>query len=331
MRHGAAVVGLLATALCVATGTAHADELLPAEKRPTVTASVEPAKGIHVGDAITLKLHVKARKGDDVQLPKGQSFAPFELLQADVKPAPPKGDSIEQTFELKLMAFEAGDLEIPAVRLRVLTHEGDLGFVETPPAAVHVASLIGNEPNAAPKPAPAPVRVIEDDYTLAYIGGALLGILLLIGLTLLGQRWWRSRRRAPLPAAPPRPPWDVALERLTSLQRNRASFFADGREVAWVDAVSDTLRAYLGARYGFEALESTTDEILAWTRKNAPRGMEIGEISTFLGECDLVKFAKAVPDEALAETVVDMALRIVMRTRPAMPSPVATPPNSEAA
>ena len=69
------------------------------------------------------------------------------------------------------------------------------------------------------------------------------------------------------PPPPPRPPWDVALEELDEVRH--AGLLEVERYGEYFDRMSDALRRYLGARFGFDGLESTTDEILAALKKQA--------------------------------------------------------------
>jgi hypothetical protein len=133
-------------------------------------------------------------------------------------------------------------------------------------------------------------------------------------LSWLASRWWSRRPKAALPPPPPRPAWELALERLDSIRVRGAALVEQGRQVELVDAVSDALRDYLGARYGFNGLESTTDEVLArLEHARLPAGMK-SEVSTLLGDSDLVKFARAVPSSEQCESMLVGAVRVVRAT-----------------
>jgi hypothetical protein len=90
-----------------------------------------------------------------------------------------------------------------------------------------------------------------------------------------------------------------------------ASRFSD-----FFDRVNDAIREYLGARFGFDGLESTTDETLA-SLKRVPRfDLPLPEIAAFLQECDLVKFADVTPTLEECERVLTQAERMVRSTTP---------------
>ena len=86
-----------------------------------------------------------------------------------------------------------------------------------------------------------------------------------------------------------------------------------GKVKAYYTALTDILRRYVGGRYGIDAMESTTDEILA----------QMGELSkenynnlrTILQLSDIVKFAKGVPTEQENEQVWFDTYRFVEETK----------------
>jgi hypothetical protein len=287
---------------------------LPRELEPVVEATLAPRQGLVTGDVVTLKLRVVTKAGVDVAVPE-QSFAPFELVARKAKTETVGGEQ-RYDFELSLLALEPGELRFPGVSLRVVGPNGELGDVRTPAQTLNVGSLIANEPNAEPKPETKPVVVMQDDYTLAWIaGGVLFAALVVIG-TLLVSRWLKRRPKAPEPPPPPRPAWDVAIEKLLLLEREKAELLASERGEEFVDRVSDALREYLGRRYGFDGLESTTDELLRRVEALRPHKLSLSGVALLLEQCDLVKFARVAPDQELCDDLWNGAIGLVRATIP---------------
>ena len=129
----------------------------------------------------------------------------------------------------------------------------------------------------------------------------------------------RSARRSLTPP-PPRPPWEVALERLD--ETRHAGLLKTKRFAEFFDRVNDAVRQYLGARFGFDGLESTTDETLAALRRAPHFSISIAEIAVFLQHCDLVKFADLTPSLDDCENALREAEHLVRDT---MPTPTAQP------
>lgn len=269
-----------------------------------------------LGDPIPVILTVTAPANVDAAVTE-QSLAPFEVLEKKSKVEPSSDGSTNTfTFELTLQCFEVGTHELGPLKVRLTTRNGELDYLETSRKEIEVRSVLANEPNAELKPATQPVVVEQDDYTLLVVLGALLAILLGALAAWLFMRWWQRRDRPEPTPPPPPPPWETALAELRRLESTRANEISEGRTESWVDAVSDSIRVYLGRRFGFQGLESTTDEIVR-ALQHLPEGtLEPGAVVGFLGQCDLVKFARAsLAGEASRDLILE-AIALVDRTRP---------------
>jgi hypothetical protein len=306
---------------------ASADEpadTLPEANRPQLTAKLNPANGaVPVGDKLRLTIEASAVEGDDVQVPE-QSFAPLELVGKSARVLPAKDGRQTFAFDLDFIGLKAGQHALDGVELSIVTKAGLVGRVRTQPFNVDIKSLIANEPNAQLREPTKPVTVMQDDYTLLYIGGGLLGAALFALLGMLIYRWWQKREKPALPPPPPRPPWEVAIEKLGALRRQKAEMIANGEAARFIDLTSDVVREYLGGRFGFDGLETTSDEMLAQLKKLAPIDL-YGETGTFLRRCDLVKFAKAEPSADEADWVLMKAQEVVQLGEPRMSAAVPMP------
>jgi hypothetical protein len=131
--------------------------------------------------------------------------------------------------------------------------------------------------------------------------------------------WWMRRERPAPPPPPPRPPWEVALEELFDIEQSR--LVEQGRFAIQFDRVSHAVRQYLGDRYGFDGLESTTHEIMGELGRLRGSIPVLESIGDFLTHADLVKFAKATPTEAECVRALEQGREIVHRTMPSTPAP----------
>jgi len=312
------------------------DPELPAEHRPNLELRLSPESGLMTGDVLTLELRVDALAGDDVAVPRDQDFGIFEVLDRGRSSREEQGDRVTHVFQLELLALEPGETELPPIRVRVVTADQVVGEVETEARTVEVGSVLGNEPDAQPKPATEPVEVWQEDDTLWWVLGGLGLVLLGALIMFLVARWWRRREKAAAPPPPPRPAEEIALEKLEELRRDRDRMLEQGEGEAWVDGVSDAVREYFGHRYGFDGLESTTDEVVSALRERSVKGISVDEVAALLGDCDLVKFARADATEEQTEQMLAGAFRLVRATTPrpgmaqAPPAESATPGAAEA-
>jgi hypothetical protein len=304
-----------APAAAAASGEPKAESALSPEHTPKLELSVSPPNGVKLGDVIKLDITADVPVGDDVTI-ADQSFAPFEVYKKQARVEPPSGDKQRFVFALELLALEAGDKPLPAIKLRVVTKDNSIGTVHTDSRPYKVQSLLANEPNAQPKEETKPVAVLEDNYLPIYIAAGLVAAAIIALITLLVSRYLAKRRAAAVPPPPPRPPWEIAAEALAQLSRKKQAMLDAGQGAVFVDQLSDVVRAYLGGRYAFDGLETTTDEMLSHLKA---RGASLGftqEVGQFLGRCDLVKFAKVEPDGDEVDLLFAKAQDLVQLSEP---------------
>jgi hypothetical protein len=305
---------------------------------PTVGATVDRAQG-QVGDVFTLTITAVGPRTVPTNLPVKLELGPFEVVGGDpeIEDKDLGSGKVRRTFRVKIAAYETGELSVPPVPVTYLGEGGAVRTARTKPVPVKIESLLANEPDAQLKENPTPVSVVvlEDDYTLVYIAAGLLAAALGAALALFIRRRLRARA-AYRPPPPPRPAHEVALEKLDRLATGGLGAGADLQ--GFYFQLTEVVREYLGARFGFLALEMTTEEVVAELERRAGlvRGLVLGEIAGWLTGADLVKFAKLLPSEGEARGALETAIRIVEATRPRPEPqvgegrPVAAPPEAAA-
>ena len=214
-------------------------------------------------------------------------------------------------------------LVLPPLPIAVSRASGELVTVCTAAHTIIVEDPIANTPNPSPRGNPAARRQLEIWTAEKHVAFAAL-IALAVGAlaTLLISRWLRRPKKLP-PPPPPRPPWDVALEALHDIRH--AGLTREGRFAEVFDRVSDVLRRYLGDRYGYDGLESTTREALVSLRKVTPGIEDLAGVETFMRDADLVKFARLTPSEGECLDLLARAEGIVTRTIAIAPRASALP------
>jgi hypothetical protein len=191
--------------------------------------------------------------------------------------------------------------------------------LETPRHVLEVLDPTVGAGDDAPKDIAPVVDVYQDDYTLLYVLGGLASLALVVLLVrYMVANWSRWHPTAPLAPPPPRRPEDVAQEKLEALRA--AGFPGADRKKGWYIDLSEIMREYVGGRYGFDGLESTTEEIIHLMRGKKTAGLTQAELFRFLNDCDMVKFAKHVPSENEDELALNEAFRIVRVTTPEKPT-----------
>jgi hypothetical protein len=314
------------------TWASCSEHIPPGATRPDIK-EVFPATGLS-GYAASLEITVTHGKGETV-LPEGFKIqsssdaaralasAGFVLPEADAGSGPSMTtEHAEGSSTTKLsipfvpLPKDPGRnaMVLPPVPIAVARASGELVTVCTSPHPIVVEDPIANEVDPKVKPNPD-ARPQREEWELAkqVVLGLLVAAITALVTALLVKRY--KSRPKPVPVVPPKLPWIAALEELEEIRKS--SMLAEGRTAEYFDRVSDCVRKYLGARYGFDGLETTTDEMLSLLRRVYPPVPVLKDISEFLAECDLVKFARVIPAEQDCLTALTRGEMIVRTTTPA--------------
>lgn len=318
--------------------------LAPGATRPQMTDEL-PKQGLS-GYASELVVTIEHGKGETVlpggfRLQRGSDAAValeragFEIPEP-AGGAPPRitsedtADGLRTTVRIPLLLLPDAPgrhlLRLPPLPIAVARAGGDQTTLCTAPHDILVEDPTANESKPGPRPNPDP-RPQKEPWEELKILAIALPIGLASGwlLSILLRRW--SKRRGAVAAAVPVLPWILALQELDVIRRSGR--LEEGRTEEAFDQISDTLRKYIGARYGFDGLETTTNEMKSLLRRVRPPVPELEAIGVFLDDCDLVKFARVQPAPADAVALLGRAEAIVRWTTPpqAKPrSPQAPPP-----
>lgn len=264
-----------------------------------VTARVRPDPS-HIGDILELEVVAGYPKDVRVNLPSVLDFSPLHLVSVDESEPEATGVGLRKTFTIELQCFEVGEASTPPFSLTYVTADGQVRTVEVPARSFVVESLLANENDPQRKPEDPPIS-IEYPNTLAetivYSAAATLAGALL--LWILGRRLWGREKIVPAP--PPIPPHELALEALRELEDGE--LIDKGRWPEYYLQLTEIAKGYLEGRFGVEALDRTTEEIRRELLRDPARlePLSVDEVVAFLHGCDLVKFARfrPNPDEAL--------------------------------
>ncbi|MFO0611079.1 MAG: hypothetical protein U0414_00730 [Polyangiaceae bacterium] len=314
-------------------------EIIPSgATRPDVSDEF-PDEGI-AGFASNLVVTVRHGKGETV-LPNGfkvvsQSQAAKQLGLNGFAILDPESDTAvtvetksdgdaavsKVTIPIVLLPFTSGNhtLKLPALPISVARADGELMTVCTSPHEIDSLDPILEEMDPKVRPNPPGRHQREAWILLRWLLGAfVLGLVILLVAAYFLRRYLKQPK--PEPEIPKRVPWEVALEELQSLKSSK--MLEEGKLAEYFDAVSDCVRKYLGARYGFEdlgfeGLDTTTDEMRALLRRVKPPIQHLDLIASFLDDCDLVKFARLTPSEQECGVTLDKGESIVKGTMPAL-------------
>lgn len=320
--------------------------------RPSISAWLEPKRGTS-GHVIWLHVAVQHGTGETL-LPEGFALTggsdAFEVLENAhwFFPDPVGGtktviegptdeeraanQKVNSRAEIPFVPLPEDPgthrMTLPPIPIAVARANGQVMTVCTKPLEVVIDDPIANEPNPEvhPNPPPRPQRERWESLVRSL---KLLGIVLPIALGLAGIGFWWLRRPKPEPPKPKIPPWVIAMRELDEVRRSR--WLEDEKLEEYFDRVDHITRFYLGERYGFDGLESTSQEIRDALSRVYPPIAEPERVHKFLEEGDFLKYAEVKPEKDDCIQAFDRAVAIVRATTPRTPKPERDGPTSRRA
>jgi hypothetical protein len=304
----------------LAVATARADDagttVLPEINSPPVVTASTSVSEVRLGVELILFIRVVYSPGTQVNLPATIDFGGVfeETRRENIATTNPDG-STTRDFEVGLMAFAVGELQIPPIPV-TYSAKGKPAQVMTNPLSITVVSIIGDGEEKL-RDIAGPVAIKRRDLTIVYIAAAIVGGLILLFAAIrigaiVGRRR-RQRRRAGglVPTKERLPPLEHALGRLDELDESGA-VDADDCKPAFLD-MSEILREFLGSYYGFAAMDLTTRELTRHLTSETAC-MSVGELREWLEAADLVKFANYAATAADAREAMSTVRSLVEAT-----------------
>ena len=141
-------------------------------------------------------------------------------------------------------------------------------------------------------PEQAPLMVGE----FAGYAAAILVFAAVLAAVVIQVCRYRARRRGTVPegrSVPVVPPHVQAIQDLETLHNRK--LWQSGRVKSYYTQLTDIVRAYLNGRYGVNAMEMTSDEIMGAAAALQMSDKNRRDLRAILLTADLVKFARHVP------------------------------------
>jgi hypothetical protein len=147
----------------------------------------------------------------------------------------------------------------------------------------------------------------------------LLGAVLLLGLVYGIFRWYQVRklRISQLPKVVQTED-EVALAKLNELEKQ--GLLKRGDYKSYYFKLSEILKSYVGARYQFDAPESTTAEMISLLEEHSAihgslPDSGIDRLESLFNRLDLVKFTDFVPETEISVKLLGDAKEFILTTR----------------
>lgn len=261
-----------------------------------------------VGDQFLFKIGVSGEGAELIKWPtikdKIGEFEIIEELGYDTTSTNPL--SLDLGFILTY--FDTGYIELPS---QLLTLNNDSIFTKKMFVSVLPVHIDSNNAQLFGYVPPIEVPMEWGEYKNMVIG-AIIGLILAVLIVFL-VRYLRGKTENKPVVIEKTPAHILALGELGELES--LGLLKEHKIKEYYSNLSDILRRYLENRYEFLALESTTDEILKEVKAVIYKTEHFKDIKEFLTDADLVKFAKASPEEYQHEQYFKFVKAFVLDTK----------------
>ena len=285
-----------------------------AQQRPLIDVSIDSA-AILIGEQTVLHLTVTADQDRPVQviIPNDTLMAGVELLnlsKADSTQIENNRLVIKQ--DLLITSFDSALYLLPP--LKVID---GVDTVYSNQVALKVSTLPVNAEN--PEEYFDIKQVWKPPFVWADYLPILLGILLILLLAAAAwygwKRWKEQKSLMPFKKEEPKlPPHEQAIKELDAIREQK--LWQQGLSKAYYTQITETLRRYIDGRFGINAMEMTSGEILDLIRQNDEAKPLYENLRQILSLADFVKFAKMNPLPDENDLSLANAYRFVEQTKP---------------
>ena len=220
---------------------------------------------------------------------------------------------IELDYDYTIQAFDPGTVTLPPFRYVVGNDTVNSDVVTLKVLEVDLDTLTDIHPIESVVSVPTRwYDVIPDWWLWIFIGVAVAGVIACCVLLFRKKKGLLSK---PVKVTPP---YDLAVMRLNDLQAKKLP--QSGREKEYYTELTEILRQYLDGRFGINAMEMTSTQIIDTLRHNKETKPGSDLMKQILEIADFVKFAKVrpMPDDNIK--AFNSAVKFVEDSKPLPPA-----------
>jgi len=287
-----------------------------AQQQAELKAAVDTTS-IRIGEQLNYTLQIKADSTAQVLFPEQPIFAPFELLEESPIDTLRAQSHYLYTKKYALIQFDSGNYFLPQLQVLV---DGFSKIADLIPIRVNPVVVDTMKQNLFDI---KPLTEVEKNYD-ALISRILWGLV--IGLVCIGIMYtYLFQKRKKELRAQELPPFERAIEELKALESENLSEQEEFKR--YYSRLTDVVRRYLEEEAKIDALESTSEELLAKLELRKDAGSldldrkTLMSLRAVLQNADLVKFAKSMPEKYTANEDRKAVEHVVIETKEALPEP----------
>ncbi len=278
--------------------------------QPQISVSVDTNK-ILIGDLIKLQLAVSnVDKSSQVIWPVTQDiFKQLEIIDEQKIDTSTKGAIMNLHKSLIISAYDSGTFTIPELKFLIINGQ-QIDTLISNPIAIQVRTLdVDTTKDYMPLKANLDAPIYW--YELWYVWVIIVGVVVLIIVVyLVTKQFKKSRNKIPQSKISL---FDATIGQLQALKKKDLP--SQGSYKQYYSELSEIVKTYIDQRFQLQSLEQTTAEVLQISKRTPLLKKNRTELKLILRTADLVKFAKAQPNEQQLQEAMEAAFRLVNQTK----------------
>ena len=258
-----------------------------------ISASALP-ESVTVGDEISLRITLQTSRGAQIIAPEtGNGFGNF--IVRDHQTETKSGNDYDTTvYSYTIAIFKPQDCTIPSLSFLIKVSDTQTDTLRSQSIPVNIISVLPDDGEYDE----LTIRDLKKQQVTGRRGFGWIFWLFLI--VLIGaaafyafKRFFKNRG-GNAAAVPQKPAYEEAIEALLQLEEKK--LVPAGLIKEHVFELSEIFKRYIGRRFGINAPEFTTDEMVSWLESSRLTKELRLNTEWFFRTSDPVKFARLIPD-----------------------------------
>jgi hypothetical protein len=278
-----------------------------------ISASALP-ESVTVGDEISLRITLQTSKRAQVIAPETEKgFGNFIVRnhQTETK----SGNDYDTTvYSYTIAIFKPQNCTIPSLAFLINQNDSQSDTLYSPLIPINIISVLpqdGEDDELA-------IRDLKGQQVTGRRGIGWIFWLFFIALTgaaafYIFNRFIKNRGNK-VAIIPQKPAYEEAVEALLQLEEKK--LVPAGLIKEHVFELSEIFKRYIGRRFGTNALEFTTDEMVSWLESSKLTKELRFNAEWFFRTSDPVKFARLIPDSQTLQKFDNEVKKFIETTKP---------------
>lgn len=268
---------------------------------------------IKIGEPIHYSLEIPIHSQDKIELPQLKDTLTFHLEILDQKiDTILEGEQKKLIQRLSITSYDPGDFLVRSLPVVI-----NSDTILTASFQIKVDEVKIDSANLAGYPIKP---IMEEEYTWKdywdkYWIYVIVAIAVFVILLIVAILFLRDKKRRDSTGKIIKTPYEEALEALKNIDKKK--YLEKGQVYPFYSELSFLLRRYLGRVYHFSSLELLSDDLVDYFKKSTHlQENDVKRLKEFLYDSDLVKYAKAIPDQEKHAFYRKWVEDLIERTKP---------------